>query len=905
MTEAKAGTRGSFDAPLGQLKGTAISLEEVQLLQASHWTLGEDARLREDAGFRATPWGRWMRSSDFLANEAVYRTLLDQSGASSDITDLLQALEARVGIRCVLCPADPRLQVVGFEVRLSGSELSARPALEHDIGPLQQYTSHLPLQSLKAAAASLPLGEWGDRAQQDVVEPLGWMTVRLSGGKRLSPRMFVAQITGHSMDNGTSGLADGTYVVFEFDDSDPFPNTATALVRGPSVDREFGSFVIKRVQPARNEQDETVRVTLVSLNPNKETYPDIGLEPGDEFELVARVVEPLSPGQFARVPKPKRRKGRRDIDSQAGLQQVHSDLASKAQAFFDAPEAEQPTDADETPQTSSWCSQLVCLEAEAGGVHLEIGPLHGLWKFVKVLIGRGATGAEQRTLASNARLRPVQLPVNPGDGPWSWVAENFEDDEDIDLSALDQDGLSRDGVTVFRVGSDGVGRALAGASVSPGQHYRIVVPPTVPDERLHALPSTAMTGGWHMVELDLPTDLPAMLPTALAALGLTVGDQTPSLRFGIASWPDAWWTNHKGSPFAAFRAPREESVFLDLQGYDAEVAGEATLFLHGPDGAKRLPLPAGRTARVELSDLKIGRYLCAVLHQRTSVAPTYLAFEVTADIAGPPAAVWTLTSADEPLAAGPGEVVVSARDLGQWDELDWRLEGPPGWEMRVLWREVARDYLGRLTLDESGGLDSSQLLALTRDRRTRRLVGDLELDLGELGGVRLRHDRKMSADEVKQSLRDFVESESRLRMVQRRAGAYDYLTPHWFKHICECLGYELGELVDQGDDGAPWHAAAAPLLTTERFPDGSFERDETRILVLVEDLQEQMAEEQLAWIDWICGTYRTREALISNGILWGRHRRRSRLPMRVWNLVEVLRGEDDLDAFLRNVAEGV
>ncbi|MCB9759433.1 MAG: hypothetical protein H6739_06305 [Alphaproteobacteria bacterium] len=895
--------RRSFDDVLARLGSSQTSIEEADLLHPTHWSLGQDARLREDIRFRRTPWGRWIRSIDTLANDAVHRQLLSEERDSTDLPGALQSLEQRLGQRCVLCPADPRLQVVGTEVRLSASELSARPVLEHDIGPLQQYTSHLPLQSLKAAAASLPLGEWGDRAQQDVVEPLGWMTVRLSGGKRLSPRMFVAQITGHSMDNGTSGLADSTYVVFEFDDSDPFPNAATALVRGPSVDREFGSFVIKRVQPARNEQDETVRVTLVSLNPDKETYPDIGLEPGDEFELVARVVEPLSPGQFARVPKPKRRKGRRDIDSHAGLQQVHADLASKSQAFFDAPEAEQPTDEDEHPQTSACRTQLVCLEAKAGGVHLEIGPLRGLWKFVKVLVGAGATGVELRTLASNARLRPVQLPVNPGDGPWSWVAEDFEDDEDVDLSVLDQDGLSREGVTVFRVGSDGVGRALTGTSVSPGQHYRIVVPPAVPDERLHALPSIAMTGGWHMVELDLPTDLPAALTTALEALGLTVGDPTPSLRFGIASWPDTWRTNHKGNPYAAFRAPRPESVFLDVQGYDAEVAGEATLFLHGPDGTKRLPLPAGRTSRVELSDLEDGRYLCALLHQRTSVAPSYLAFEVTTDIAGPPAAAWTLTCADEPLGAGPGAVVVPARDLGQWDELEWGLEGPPGWEMRVLWREVARDYLGRLTLDESGGLDTTQLLNLTRDRRTRRLVGDLEVDLGELGVVRLRHDRRRTPEEVEQALREFVESDSRRRMVERRAGAYAHLIPTWFHPICECFGYELGEMVEDESDSPPWHAAAVPLRTTDRLLDGGFEREDIRMLILVEQVQQEMPAEARSWMDRVCRAHGTREALVSNGIQWGRYHRRMQVAMRTWDLVKVLDGEDDLDAFLRNVVE--
>jgi hypothetical protein len=900
--------RASFHSIHESLGTSQLSITEPDLLRATHWRLGEDARLREDSRFRPTPWGRWVRSGDFLANEHIYRLLIEQLGDSVELADALNRLEARLGIRCVLCPADPRLNVEGTEVRLSASELSGRPVLVHDLGPLQQYTTHLPLQSLKAAAASLPLGEWGDRAQHDIVEPLGWMTVRLSGGKLLSPRMFVAKITGHSMDNGTSRLLDGTYVVFEFDDSDPFPNAKTALVRGPSVDREFGSFVIKRVQPARDENDETVRVTLVSLNPDKETFPDIVLEPGDEFELVARVVEPLSPSQFARIPRSRRRRGRRDIDSRSGLQQVHADLAAKARDFFDAPEREVAVGDDEQPQTESWRSQLICLDAVAGALHLEIGPLPGLWSFVKVLAGRGGTSGELRALASNARLRPVRLPVSPAGGPWSWTGiDRFGEDAEVDLSALDQEGLPRESVTVFGVGSDGVGRPLMGTSVSPGQHYRIVAPPHVPDERLDALPSVPMTGGWRVVELDLPTDPAAVLIEALEGLGLSVGEPTPSMRFGIASWPAAWRLNGKGNPYAAFRSPRERSVFLDLRGYDAEVDGEATLFLHGPDGGKRLSMPDGRATIVELSDLMDGRYLCTLLHQRTSVAPAYLAFEVTPNIDGPPAASWMLTSDAEVLSVGPGEAVVSTRDLGQLDELDWGLNGPPGWEIRVLWREDAHDYLylGRLSLDEAGGLDREQLLALTRDRRIRRPVGDLEVDLGELGFLLLQHDRRRTPAEVEQALREFVDSESRRRMLERRAGAYLQLIPSWFQPVCECLGYELGELVDDEGDPAPWHAAAAPLYTTERSPGGGFKREENRVLVMVEDLQEEMPEEQLAWIDRICGEYRTREALISNGIQWGRHRRRSRLSLRVWNLVEVLQGEDDLDAFLRAVAEGV
>jgi len=64
--------RRSFDALVDRLTESPTTLSERELLQPSHWALGEDARLREDSRFRETPWGRWMLSEDFVANDAIY-----------------------------------------------------------------------------------------------------------------------------------------------------------------------------------------------------------------------------------------------------------------------------------------------------------------------------------------------------------------------------------------------------------------------------------------------------------------------------------------------------------------------------------------------------------------------------------------------------------------------------------------------------------------------------------------------------------------------------------------------------------------------------------------------------------------------------------------------------------------
>ena len=65
-------TRASFDALVTRLAELPTTLSEHELLLPSHWSLGDDARLREDLRFRETPWGRWMLAEDLVANDAIY-----------------------------------------------------------------------------------------------------------------------------------------------------------------------------------------------------------------------------------------------------------------------------------------------------------------------------------------------------------------------------------------------------------------------------------------------------------------------------------------------------------------------------------------------------------------------------------------------------------------------------------------------------------------------------------------------------------------------------------------------------------------------------------------------------------------------------------------------------------------
>lgn len=895
--------RSSFDALLERLGDSIVTLREDDLLRASHWELGQDARLREDLRFRQTPWGRWMRAEDLLGNDALHRELHAQRRGSANLNESLDVVGGLFGRRCVFCPGDPRFVLQGDEVRLAASELSRQPVIEDEVGDLEKYTTHLPIHSLKAAAASEPAGEWGPDAQKQMIETLGW--IRVSGRRRLNSRMFVAQIEGHSMDDGRSGLVDGGYAIFELWPSGT-KQLLSVLVRGSFHDPETGSYAVKKyVADQRDAEGRHHQINLVSLNPDKERYPDIELQVEDEEALtvVAKVIQPLSPDEYARRPKPLRRPGRRELDARDALEKVHERLSERASRFFES--APSPTaEGDEKPNTAAWNSQLVCLDMGAGGPHLELGPLFGLWTFVKLLVVRGVTGESRQTLASNARLRPVRVPVLPSEGAWTCRADGFEDDPDVDLSALDVAGLPHDHVTAFRVGVDGVGRLLSGDQLSPGQEYRLLLPPGLWEPADHSIAATPLADGWYLAELALPSAPGPELVQAIERLGLRLGDLAPRLSFGLPSWPDEWRSTPRGDAFAAFAACSEgtASVTVTVNGYDAEVDGEAQIFVHGPDGPRRVALPAGTSATIELSSLSVGQYFCTLLHQRTRVQPAHLPFEVAAELAAPPQASFRASIAGEVIVGAPNAMTRAWRgDLALLEQDQVAVEGPPGWAARVLWREVTDDYLATLELDSTGQLDVPRLFSLTRERRERRLLGDLVLNCGELGSLVLEHERHATVQGVGSTLGELARTKG--DFVRRRAGAFTQLLPMWFEPVGQCLGYEVEAVADLPEE-PPVHAAAARLLVTERRADGIGRRCK-RVLVMLEELQSELGEELLDWIDGVCLRFGVDNALISTGLSWAEHRRRSRLPLKVWELDEVLAQDELLIAFLRDVAEGL
>lgn len=862
-------TRASFDALVTRLAESPTTFSERELLEPSHWSLGEDARLREDQRFRETPWGRWMLTEDLVVNDAVYRWLHAERRSSVALDAALKRAGDVFGRRCVFCADDPRFVLRHDEVHLAASELSRQPVVEDNVGDLEKYRTHLPLHSLKAAAASEPAGEWGKRAQDQVIETLGWVRVSLPG-RRLNDRMFIAAIEGHSMDDGKSGLVDGGYAVFELWPSGTKQNLSV-LARGAFSDPETGNYAVKKyVADQRDEEGRHNKVSLVSLNPNKERYPNIELQPEDDDDItvVAKVVQALATDDYERRPKAKRRVGRRNLtgDEQA------TRLGRRVASFFDgtAPEAD---DEDTTTATSTgWQTRLVCLDIAAGGLQLEVGPLDGLPTFVKKLRVVG-TEWDAFVLAANAKTRPTCASVRPGTGPWRWEAVGFEEEQDLGVERLALDALDVTAPTVFRVDADGVGQRIKSTTLALGQVYRLLLPPKVGDDL-----GAELDGGWRIWSLHLAAQLSPTTRQTLTALGLDVGEAWPRIEWALA--PAAVWrTNARGECYPVFEAGTE--LLVNVGGVSVDEGDEAVLFLHGPAGTERLQLTA--SGLVSLGAPAAGRWACALMHSRASVQPASLLFEVADD-------------ALEDVAASCSAVAHSG--LASLEAV-----APPGWPVTLRWRVFAayEEMLATLYGNEDGTLPVDAFASSIEARGARARIADLIVDFGELGRRVLPHDGRASLKQVREQLTALWQQRSGL--VQSRKGAWLQLRKPWFEPVTALFGYGLEEATLLADVEAPHDLTAWGLTVDERMM-GSITRSPSRVLVLTTDLDAVLRDHR-TWIDSACSAAKVRDAIITDGARWTTHRKGSQqLKQQVWSLDHAI-GLGSIDEMLGDLAEGL
>ena len=148
----------------------------------------------------------------------------------------------------------------------------------------EAFKSLLPLYSLKAAA-----GYFG---RDEAVEPEGW--VEAEGSGRLGSDMFVARVTGRSME---PRIHDGDFCVFR---AKPAGSRQGKIVlaqyRGPTDPETGGAFTVKRYSSEKvTYPDGGWRHTRVALSPINPEFKPIILTPESEedVEIVAEFLAVL------------------------------------------------------------------------------------------------------------------------------------------------------------------------------------------------------------------------------------------------------------------------------------------------------------------------------------------------------------------------------------------------------------------------------------------------------------------------------------------------------------------------------------------------------------------------------------------------------------------------------------
>lgn len=884
-----------FDEVVARFESAHLSFTEEEALRASHWDMGEDGWLREDARFRQTGFGRWILAPRYLLNELLYRGLRDDLVGEFSLSEQLQTYGALIGIPAVFCTADPRLVLQDDKVRLAATELSDQPLLEAATAS-QQFVTHLPVLSLHVAAASLPAGEWGATTTPSEIRPIGWLRVD-NLGRSLRPNMFVARIRGESMDGGKSPIADRSWAAFEFafhngTAYDPGTARPVVLVRGSFEDPETGTFAVKHLERA----DPSIR--LVSANPDKIRFPDIvvAAKDADDVRVVATLTKALRPGDFARRPKLRSDAGFRQLHTKAGLAEVSRQLAAGLERFFDAVPLPPP---EPGSVTATNLARLVCLEAQSGGLHATFGPLPRLPAFVKKVRLLGGA-SEQLTLGSHVRSGMAQVRVAPGEGPWRLEAVGFEDESQaLGLAGLVCEQLPAEVATAFRVDVAGVAQRLEGATLAVGGHYRLVVPPQLVSDSSIFESSSALAGGWRLLDLALSAPVPAELVAQLAAIGMSVGGAVLRLDWALTP-PAAWRANSRGEVYPVFA----EGALIAVQSSGWPTADSAHLFVAASSPGETQRATARCGDLVQLLDLQAGQYACGLWHADLEYGPVTVHFAVER--------TWPQPCVASPmfqLAAGqpdttpalwptvPFEVDLSAPDLAH---------GPlaslsPGWPVRLSWHGRQQQSLATLTANAEGDYDFASTWRRIVDRAAQCRVADVLFDFGDFGSVTVRHTRYSSAT----AFRDVLARQVALFGPQMTSASsnWERWLPLWFVPLVRELGYSVHNC--RGESSLPGiDSMLFRVLSVDERTGAEIETFPSHLLVLTDDvaLIEPSSVSRVRKAMQVNGLP---GAIITDGVRWTLHRRADRSARTIFNVLEAVSSADALDALVTELAAGV
>lgn len=859
-----------FDLVVARYRDARVSFTEAEALEAAFWRRGEDASLREDVRFRPTPWGRWVLRDVALANEGLVARLLEMGGRDLSLDEALGTLEARSGQRHAVCGGDARLVVQKGRVRLAASQLSELPRLE-DASPLERFTTHLPVYSLRAVAASMPDGGWGPRALDEVPDLLGWVRVEL-GSHTDRRSLFLARIAGHSMEGGRVPLADGRYALFSIAggglDGEP-----VVLVRGAFRDPETGAYALKRL----HREADGAGVRLVSQNPDRARYPDIVLDPSraHEVRVVARLVAPLDALPFDRAPRSAVRTGERDLHSRQGVAALLAALEARLDALFRGADAA-PTEAAAAP----WSAWLALAD---DGLRVALGALEGLPADVRYV---EVAGADDRLRAAHARVHRTSLRVGPSTEPYVLCAEGG-DGRSEPLGGVQVEGLAAEVATVFVPGAGELWRRVATARLPNGRKVRLVLSPSLTSVREVAASLLPRGDGWRVVELTVPDDPSAELRATLAEVGLSIAAGALTL-CAAGTLPRRVEETPRGEALPVWRVG--DDVTLDLRASAPQAEGSARVFVLGPGGLRAIDLPAGGAWSLRLTGLTAGRYLARVAAVSTEVALDELVFEVRDAVRGQ----WpdARASLDDEGAELLGAAEPHPRDLSVWRE-GWplRLHAPPFWPLWGRWSATTGAQLPALQADEAGEVDWSPWAAVLAPVVDHCRIGTLTLDLGELGRAEVAHASAPTPAAVREALQAlWVGVEAIVRdPIEGALGAYEA----WFAPALQRLGWVAPPAPD-GSLCVPGMACARLLRADTQGPS----------LLAIASPARFDAEDARAAVAALVQRAGVEGAIFTDGVRWRSYEARRRRWRKTVALDASLASDDAFELFFQDFDAG-
>lgn len=619
---------------------------------------------------------------------------------------------------------------------------------------------------------------------------------------------------------------------------------------------------------------------------------------GQEFKLPDKAggdrppADPTAVGIRADIDKADRKRPdrprpeSRDLTSTTSVLQREGRLAKAIDRVFQ-PAKEPTSTADEKAARKEWESSLVLSAPEDGGLMLQTAPLTGLPRFVKRLEVWAAQEQCQVLIASNARSKLWRTPVPPGPGPYFVKAPGFEDELTEDLERLRQGGLSDTRASAFRVEASGYARQLLGETLTPGQTYRLLIPPKL--EVAEVLDPQPLRH-WRFVELEVPTEPPATVTEALKALGLQLARAVVS-----AEWaglpPARYGETRSGDRFPSFE-PGSVPV-LEVSGH-AE-SGPTWLFLAGGPALEKHALPTESPCYVEVADLPEGRYLIEITPESSAAGGVRCPFEIAARTPEVETqASVALRRRDLPI-DGSTKVRRDLTELAE-GELGFRL--PPLWPVRVTWEGFERIDLSPLHADLAGELSGDSIVARLSPQWRAQRRGDLTLDFGDFGQLLVQHTRTVVPERMREEIKALWDE--RKEAVGQAGDRLTLTSSLWLTPVLSTLGYHVRELRPEQAEGAPDGALPYLLVEAVRRKGGVQAKNSRGLLLAAPDapLVAKGEGSLRAFAESLCEREGLKQAFLTDGRRWSVYELgRSVMPPAI-DLTTAVENAEQFEAFL-------